>query len=191
MYGQSYGGILAFEYLKSVATGGDDDGSAPVCLSAILSSAPTNVTEVESEFVRLIQEIASSAEESKTEAELAELFRKTHRCRLPEMPRVLEDAYARAGSVWRGTSAISGYAASPPPAGAARMPPAVMMRGEHDLAGESSVAGWRDAFDAGGGSRGTRRFRDAPTTARRRTGRSQAGGDRGFVLRRGMIKSNW
>ena len=117
LYGQSYGGILAFEYLKSVATEGDDDGSAPVCLSAILSSAPTNVTEVESEFVRLIQEIASSAEDSKTEAELEELFRETHRCRLPEMPRVLEDAYARAGSVWRGTSAISGYAASPPPGG--------------------------------------------------------------------------
>jgi pimeloyl-ACP methyl ester carboxylesterase len=57
LYGQSYGGILAFEYLKSVATEGDDDGSAPVCLSAILSSAPTNVTAVESEFVRLIQEI--------------------------------------------------------------------------------------------------------------------------------------
>jgi len=149
LYGQSYGGILAFEYLKSVATGGDDDGSAPVCLSAILSSAPTNVTEVESEFVRLIQEIASSAEESKTEAELAELFRKTHRCRLPEMPRVLEDAYARAGSVWRGTSAISGYAASPPPAGAARMPPAMIMRGEHDFVSESSVAGWRDAFSTG------------------------------------------
>jgi pimeloyl-ACP methyl ester carboxylesterase len=71
LYGQSYGGILAFEYLKSVATEGDDDGSAPVCLSAILSSAPTNVTEVESEFVRLIQEISSSAEDSKTEAELA------------------------------------------------------------------------------------------------------------------------
>lgn len=124
-----------------------------MCLSAILSSAPTNVTEVESEFVRLIQEISSSAEDSKTEAELEELFRETHRCRLPEMPRVLEDAYARAGSVWRGTSAISGYAASPPPAGAARMPPAMITRGEHDFVSESSVAGVA-RFLQRGGSRG-------------------------------------
>ena len=47
--------------------------------------------------------------------------------------------------------AISGYAASPPPhpAGAARMPPAMIMRGEHDFVSESSVAGWRDAFNTG------------------------------------------
>ncbi len=65
------------------------------------------------------------------------------------MPHVLRDACASAGSVWRGTSTISGYAASPPPAGAARMPPAMIMRGEHDFVSESSVAGWRDAFNAG------------------------------------------
>ena len=120
-----------------------------MCLSAILSSAPTNVTEVESEFVRLIQEISSSAEDSKTEAELEELFRETHRCRLPEMPLVLRDAYASAGSVCSGTSAISDYAASPPPVGAARMPPAMIMRGEHDFVSDSSVSGWRDAFNTG------------------------------------------
>ena len=30
------------------------------------------------------------------------------------------------------------------------MPPAMIMRGEHDFVGESSVAGWRNAFDRGG-----------------------------------------
>ena len=85
-----------------------------MCLSAILSSAPTNVAEVESEFVRLIQEIASSsAEESKTEAELAGVV-SDHR--LPEMPRVLEGRVRKAPNRYGGARpAISGYAASPPP----------------------------------------------------------------------------
>ena len=116
LYGQSYGGILAFEYLKSVATEGDDDGSAPVCLSAILSSAPTNVAEVESEFVSLIQEIASSsAEDSKTEAELAGVVSGGAGCRKCRVSS--RDAYAGARSVWMGASGdirLRGLAPPPP-----------------------------------------------------------------------------
>ena len=69
LYGQSYGGILAFEYLKSVAMASsssssssptalaDDDGECK-CLSAILSSAPTNIAELENDFFRLYEELA-------------------------------------------------------------------------------------------------------------------------------------
>ena len=125
-----------------------------MCLSAILSSAPTNVAEVESEFVRLIQEIASSsAEESKTEAELAGVV-SDHR--LPEMPRVLEGRVRRRQIGMDGR--VRRYPATrprppPPPAGAARMPPAMITRGEHDFVSESSVAGVA-RFLQRGGSRG-------------------------------------
>ena len=58
LYGQSFGGILAFEYIKRIAeryatcTGddanhNDDDEEAPECLSVISSSSPFDVKQVE------------------------------------------------------------------------------------------------------------------------------------------------
>lgn len=145
LYGQSYGGILAFEYMKSLACD-NDDGDDVECLSAILSSAPTNVAEIEKEFARLLEDLSPPGKDI-SEAELEELFRRNHQCRLPEMPKILADAYANAGSVWRGTDAIADYVARPPPEGAARMPSALILRGEFDFVGEACVAGWRDAFN--------------------------------------------
>ncbi|KAL7529014.1 hypothetical protein ACHAXR_004032 [Thalassiosira sp. AJA248-18] len=148
LYGQSYGGILAFEYMKSMASGGGEEDVK--CLSAVLSSAPTNVKEIEKEFDRLIQELSPPDKDdnnSMTEAELNELFRKTHQCRLPEMPKILADAYASAGTVWRGTAAIADYVAERPPEDAARMPSSLIMRGEFDFVSEASVEAWKGAFN--------------------------------------------
>lgn len=154
LYGQSYGGILAFEYMKSVASsetsneGHDDDAK---CLSAILSSAPTNVAQVEGEFVRLLDELKKSNKKDEKEeladAELGELFRVNHQCRLPEFPTKLKDAYANAGSVWRGTDAIKHYVASPPNEGSSRMPSALIMRGEYDFVSEECIESWKSAFN--------------------------------------------
>jgi proline-specific peptidase len=147
LYGQSYGGILAFEYMKHMANNNDDDNDAE-CLSAILSSAPTNVKEVEKEFDRLIQTLLSEPKNNDmTPEEIEELFRKKHQCRLPEMPAILKDAYANAGTVWRGTTAISDYVATPPKADASRMPSALILRGEYDFVSEESVQGWKSAFN--------------------------------------------
>merc|ERR1740124_756642 len=44
LYGQSFGGILAFEYLKRIAERKNDDVE---CLSVILSSSPCDVAQVE------------------------------------------------------------------------------------------------------------------------------------------------
>lgn len=145
LYGQSYGGILAFEYMKSMASSPDEDCK---CLSAVLSSAPTNVQEIEKEFVRLVEELTPAGDESAiSDAEMDELFRRTHQCRLPEMPPILADAYANAGSVWRGTEAIADYVAQPPPEDAARMPSSLILRGEFDFVSDASVEGWKDAFN--------------------------------------------
>jgi hypothetical protein len=64
-----------------------------------------------------------------TEVKLRELFRRTHQCRLLEMPPAIHDAYDGAGSIWRGTPTISGYAATPPLEDATRMLPDMIMRG--------------------------------------------------------------
>ena len=159
LYGQSYGGILAFEYLKSVATnnggsGNDDNNDDPVCLSAILSSAPSSVPQIEGEFVRLLDELKKTHskddagnEDDISDEELNDLFRTNHQCRIPEMPPLLKDAYANAGTVWRGTDAIKDYVATAPNEDAARMPSSLIMRGEFDFVSEECIEAWKSAFN--------------------------------------------
>lgn len=153
MYGQSYGGILAFEYMKTVANNSknneDDDAE---CLSAILSSAPSNVAQVEGEFVRLLDELKTThskddGEEELTDAELEELFRTNHQCRMAEMPPKLKEAYANAGTVWRGTDAIKDYVATAPEEDASRMPSSMIMRGEYDFVSEECIESWKSVFN--------------------------------------------
>ena len=123
LYGQSFGGILAYEYLKRVA---ERKGSGE-CLSVIFSSAPFSVKVVEASANQLLDILK---EEDDDEETLGERFRLAHQCRLEAMPAPLIDAYAHAGKTWRGTSAIPDYEAKPPSDSAARMPSALLMRGE-------------------------------------------------------------
>jgi proline iminopeptidase len=150
LYGQSYGGILAYEYMKSVAMT-SKNGNDAECLSAILSSAPSNVSQVEEEFVRLLDELKKSHSKDDdrelSDTELGDLFRTTHQCRIPEMPALLKDAYANAGSVWRGTDAIKDYIATPPTEDASRMPSSLIMRGEYDFVSDECVEAWKSNFN--------------------------------------------
>lgn len=157
LYGQSYGGILAFEYMKSVAAtsnsgGGNDNNDDPVCLSAILSSAPSSVPQIEGEFVRLLDELKKThakddGKQDISDEELNDLFRTTHQCRIQEMPPMLKDAYANAGTVWRGTDAIKDYVATAPNEDAARMPSSLIMRGEFDFVSEECIEAWKSVFN--------------------------------------------
>jgi proline iminopeptidase len=137
LYGQSYGGILGFEYLKRRAEQGNKDDEG--CLSVVLSSTPCNVTQVEQEANRLVEKLDGADN-------LAEAFRKAHQCQTPEKPQPLVDAYAHAGTVWRGTEAISDYSATPPLPNASRMPSAMVLRGEDDFVTEKCIHGWKEAF---------------------------------------------
>lgn len=143
LYGQSFGGILAYEFLKRLAerrgtdSGKNDDGDDGGCLSVILSSTPTNVEQVEREANRLISELDSDT-----------LFRETHQCRTPEMPQPLVDAYAHAGTVWRGTAAIQTYVATPPHESATRMPSCLVLQGEHDFVTPVCTDEWKNLFNS-------------------------------------------
>jgi len=154
LYGQSFGGILAFEYMKRVAerhskekdheSSGNQSEPEHKCLSVILSSSPTNVTQVEIVANDLIN---SLLEEDNDTSTLAERFRRQNQCRTVEKPQPLVDAYAHAGTEWRGTDVIKDYVAERPGSSAARMPSALVMRGEYDFVSEECVQGWRDAFN--------------------------------------------
>ena len=135
LYGQSFGGILAYEYMKRHAESGQGDH---IVLSAILSSTPTNVTQVEQEANRLISEL-----ELKEEDNVAEEFRKAHQCQTEESPQALVDAYAHAGTVWRGTTAIANYVAQPPSETARRLPSTLVLRGEHDFVTDVCTQDWK------------------------------------------------
>jgi proline iminopeptidase len=139
LYGQSFGGILAFEALKKWAEERrfddiDDEG----CLSAVLSSAPSDVRQVEEEAQRLLEALDDPT-----------LFRETHQCRTLEMPEPLQQAYANAGTVWRGTSAIANYKATAPAEDASRMPSCMILRGQHDFVTEACTSNWENVLNNG------------------------------------------
>jgi len=152
LYGQSFGGILAFELIKRIAEGRssqklnwDDEYK---CLSVILSSTPSNVRQVEKVANDLISNLLA---EDPDETTIMERFRVNHQCRTDEMPQPLKDAYDQAGveGVWRGTKSIQEWEAVGPVLSPAvkKMPSCMIMRGEHDFVNEDCVAGWKDAFN--------------------------------------------
>lgn len=141
LYGQSFGGILAFEYAKRVAER-VEEGDVK-CLSVILSSAPTSVAMVEHEANQLVAALGVDNEHD----DVAERFRMAHQCRTSESPAPLKDAYAHAGTVWRGTTAIADYEAKPPGPTARRMPSCLVLRGEHDFVSEKCVQDWKECFN--------------------------------------------
>ena len=84
LYGQSFGGILAFEYIKRIAeryaTGddanntNDDDEEAPECLSVISSSSPFDVKQVEA-YAGILMGKLLQEEDDMVSTWLAEWFR--------------------------------------------------------------------------------------------------------------------
>jgi proline iminopeptidase len=151
LYGQSFGGILAFEYMKRVAEReeeDDDDDRAPKCLSAILSSTPCDVHQVESAAGELI---AALLEEDPDKSTVMNRFQTRHACRTKDgkQPLPLADAYDKAGipGVWRGTDSIKEWTATKPSESAKRMPSCMAMRGEHDFVTAECVEGWKKSFN--------------------------------------------
>lgn len=146
LYGQSFGGILAFEYIKRIAERrkDDDNDHYPQCLSVVLSSSPCNVHQVEAAANSLIDGLLKDDDDMSS---IAERFRLQNQCRIPDKPQPLVDSYARAGTVWRGTDVIKEWKAERPMDGSKRMPSALVMRGEYDFVSQECVKGWKDVFN--------------------------------------------
>lgn len=140
LFGQSYGGILGYEFLKRRAEQNEDDPEHKV-LSFTISSTPTSVSQVEGEVQGLLETLL---EEDDDQSTVEDRFQQTHICRTPEKPQALVDAYAHAGTVWRGSNAILDYVAEPPSDKAGPLPPAMIMRGEHDFVTEVCSKDWKE-----------------------------------------------
>lgn len=140
LYGHSYGGMLAYEYIKRIAErkgkGEISDDQEEGCLSVVLSSSGTSIPLVEAEWDRLEGELTGGAS-----------FRKTHQCRTLQLPEPLERAFQKMGKTWAGFDAIPDYELSPPSEGAARMPSALILRGEYDFSTELCNKDWNTLFN--------------------------------------------
>lgn len=132
LYGHSYGGILAFEYLKQAQPSN--------CLSATLSSAPSSIPLVNKEWDRLLTEI-----KQQTPPQLAdEAFRRQHVCRTFATPRPLQQAYMKASGTWGGIDVIPNYEAVI--ASRINRTPALVIRGEFDFVTSENLDRWKDCF---------------------------------------------
>jgi proline iminopeptidase len=148
LLGHSFGGIVAFEYLKRCS-----DRYAAKCLSLTMSSAPTETKMVEEEAKRLLRELMVDCPDEEVHA----AFSQTHECRAVPTPLALTDAYAQAATLWRGTKAIPNYKASGlvvaddgTTSEVAALPPIKtpchILRGQYDFVTEPCVEGWGKLF---------------------------------------------
>jgi proline iminopeptidase len=132
LYGQSYGGILAFEYLKQARPSN--------CLSITLSSAPSSIPLVNKEWDRLLTEIKKQVPPQLAD----EVFRRQHVCRTFATPRPLQQAYEKASGTWGGIDVIPNYDAEI--ASRLSRTPALVTRGEFDFVTSENVERWKDCF---------------------------------------------
>ncbi|KAL3774088.1 hypothetical protein HJC23_014015, partial [Cyclotella cryptica] len=173
LLGHSFGGILAYEFIKNKLEEAQSLRSSkpPECLSLILANAPCNMRMSLEESARLEKELstelikdisrsdsdfvvaqdANSAASSRTK----ELLRKRHECRTRVMPEPLANAILNRGTTaWSGPGAVSHYVASLPNVPLSScfdpsrnsLPPVLLIRGEFDFITEKCVAGWRKIF---------------------------------------------
>jgi pimeloyl-ACP methyl ester carboxylesterase len=140
LYGHSWGGILAFEYLKRTRD--------QKCLSVILASTPTSVTVVEAESKRLLEALVEEGDDGERQA--MERFRCKHECQALPIPLNLLDAYAQAAKTWRGIQAIPGYVASlneNEETGPLMLTqPAFFIRGQDDFVTQACIDDWSKLF---------------------------------------------
>lgn len=135
LYGQSWGGLLAFFHLATVDADETPCGSAS---SLVLSNTPSSVALVETEAGRLLEACDGDIE----------AFMAAHNYRGgAEQPPQLADAYAHAGTTWRGSGAIKGVEATAETMRRVECA-ALVMRGEHDFCTEACVEAWSGLPDA-------------------------------------------
>ena len=132
LYGQSFGGILAFEALTSVS--GDDDVGLPIPRSLTLSNVPSSVPLLLEDVAALLAELDGDAAR----------FDATHVCRTTPRPPALLAAYApgHPGSHWRGVDVIADWCATQQSLDSLMLP-VLLLAGEHDFVTRRSMAGWQ------------------------------------------------
>jgi proline iminopeptidase len=127
LYGQSFGGILAFESLTAPS-------GPPLPRSLTLSNVPSSVPFLLEDVAALLE--ALDGDSSRFDA--------THVCRSSPRPAALRAAYApgHPGSHWRGVDVIADWCASQPSLASLKLP-VLLLAAEHDFVTPRSMEGWQ------------------------------------------------
>jgi pimeloyl-ACP methyl ester carboxylesterase len=99
LFGHSFGGVLAFEFLRSYLNHDNLLDSLPFCRSVILSNTPTNLQQCNQDYDCLFARDPLQ-------------FWKKHACNIG-IPPSLQDAMKNAGTVWTGMDVVADYRARP------------------------------------------------------------------------------
>lgn len=127
LYGQSFGGILAFEATTAF-------NGPPLPRSLTLSNVPSSVPTLLEDVAALLGELDGDATR----------FDATHVCRRSPRPAALVAAYApgHPGSHWRGVDVIADWCA-PEGSLASLHVPVLLFAAEHDFVTRRSMQGWQ------------------------------------------------
>jgi len=127
LYGQSFGGILAFEALTT-------GSNLPLPRSLTLSNVPSSVPILLEEVASLLADLDGDAAR----------FDATHGCCRTPRPPALLAAYApgHPGSHWRGVDVIADWLATEPGLSSLTLP-VLLLAAEHDFVTQRSMEGWR------------------------------------------------
>ena len=127
LYGQSFGGILAFEALTAVS-------GPPLPRSLTLSNVPSSVTMLLEDVAALLADLDGDGSR----------FDATHVCRATPRPAALLAAYApgHPGSHWRGVDVIAEWCAPERSLGSLNSP-VLLLAAEHDFVTLRSMQGWQ------------------------------------------------
>eukprot|EP00429_Kryptoperidinium_foliaceum_P027593 CAMPEP_0176133650 /NCGR_PEP_ID=MMETSP0120_2-20121206/67759_1 /TAXON_ID=160619 /ORGANISM="Kryptoperidinium foliaceum, Strain CCMP 1326" /LENGTH=216 /DNA_ID=CAMNT_0017469251 /DNA_START=147 /DNA_END=797 /DNA_ORIENTATION=- len=129
LFGHSYGGSLAYEYLKQQQIAADEEEQY-ICRSLILCNAIQNMQVANSDYDRLY-------------AENPKGFWTRRVCRLG-IPDSLQDALNNLGGTWNGMTSVLDYFAIPPARGQTLDTPALIISATADFAYEASKEkNWR------------------------------------------------
>ncbi|KAL7444152.1 hypothetical protein ACHAXH_008656 [Discostella pseudostelligera] len=144
LLGHSFGGIIAYEYLKSY----DLRSGCSKCLSLVLDSTPANMQTSLNECSRLECEIKSELMLEINDAQVAmnlvqDRLRKRNECRTEVLPHALATAIQSRGTTF-GPESVADYVAYPP--SKLSLPPVLLIRGQFDFITEKCIAEWREIF---------------------------------------------
>jgi proline-specific peptidase len=165
LFGHSFGGILAYEYLKSKKVHISSTPS-PSCLSLILANTPSNMRisleessrikeEIKHELIHDMSslEVDESIKDKSLSKSIKELLHNRHECRTRSTPEPLAKAIRRRGKIE--PEAVSDYVALPYTISQTSsvehsnkyLPPVLLIRGEFDFVTEECIEGWRKIFE--------------------------------------------
>ena len=131
LYGQSFGGILAFETLTAA------DGP-PLPRSLSLSNVPSSVPALLEDVTSLLADLDGDGSR----------FEATHVCRATPRPAALQAAYApgHPGRHWRGVDVIADWGVSEDNL-TSFSTPVLLLAAEHDFVTPRSMQGWQQLAD--------------------------------------------